>query len=830
MRKTSIKNLLKITLCLGMLSLIGILSAFWLGGKPSTQAQADEQVLHTITLNVGSKTGCDVYSVTNLSSAGFNYDSSTKVVSITSLNGKASFIVNLILADECTADLSIASTQATIQRNSLTQFVVTINGNDAVVDTLNVTFGDAHKFTLTKEFCEIYDVTSESAGFFFNKQSGEITLMTDSTNAISFTIVPIANKFYQIVESSFQTNEVYFNDNGISHLKQDDTFVVTINANSTKLGANIKLQAEPIEYNLVFECKVDNIVLADTTSCITSPTGTNKVMCGNTLFNDQDKKYVAKTVVEKTSGGIYTENPQVFNKFVILDKNGDIYKTLSTNYEKADISDVAIVSIEELVIDSTLLEDCLTNEGELVIVAMYRSGALLQLGDLDLSKYQIALDWTGWYYKFENFYYVETSSSITLDLTRVDKHSKLETITRSVMDGGDIYELSEEQITTNDDGNYEYSFIIPDDNYYMEVEFGINPIEYEIIFTCYNESINQDIEEGPIQLILGEGFSLEYKAPYNAAVSFNLEDELEGYEFKCWVITKTGGDEIINSQSGNVIINSEDYIIDGKITIKAYFTQLVGLEVKIPTTYKDTSVDYLLYTVVGETETPVTKTTNNRYQFYYGTTIKLVATSSEYIEFVNYVINNASTKENSTLTTEIKEDSQILVNFKNVDVAYNFNSDLSNANGKLEVSSDTMSIGKALIIAFNSNAGYSVSDWKINGKPVDVFVDEMNNTYGNIINYSAKSNTLTIRANEAFIEYIKENGLQSSVSTSINSVITVAVLGGAILIIGSLVLIIVLVFMNAKKKKQMATADQVASAQSKRMDNDYLQRLREGKE
>ena len=141
-----------------------------------------------------------------------------------------------------------------------------------------------------------------------------------------------------------------------------------------------------------------------------------------------------------------------------------------------------------------------------------------------------------------------------------------------------------------------------------------------------------------------------------------------------------------------------------------------------------------------------------------------------------------------------------------------------------------MSIGKALIIAFNSNAGYSVSDWKINGKPVDVFVDEMNNTYGNIINYSAKSNTLTIRANEAFIEYIKENGLQSSVSTSINSVITVAVLGGAILIIGSLVLIIVLVFMNAKKKKQMATADQVASAQSKRMDNDYLQRLREGKE
>ena len=85
MRKTSIKNLLKITLCLGMLSLIGILSAFWLGGKPSTQAQADEQVLHTITLNVGSKTWCYVYSFTNLSSAGFNYDSSTKVVSITSL-------------------------------------------------------------------------------------------------------------------------------------------------------------------------------------------------------------------------------------------------------------------------------------------------------------------------------------------------------------------------------------------------------------------------------------------------------------------------------------------------------------------------------------------------------------------------------------------------------------------------------------------------------------------------------------------------------------------------------------------------------------------------
>lgn len=832
MKKLSLVNLIKATFCLGLLGLIGILSAFGLGGKPSAQTQADTtSVEHVITISVAeSKTGCDINSVVVQESAGFSYDAETRTVKIAPSSGKASFIVNLTLADGFTADLTIASTRAEIRRNSLTQFVVTINGTDKIEDNLEIRFGDAHKFTLSKEFAEIANVTSTNNGFYFNKQLMEVSLLTNAADSVSFVIIPTANKYYKIIGESFQTNEEYFRSNGITYVfNEDESFTVTIAGNSTKLSANIKIQAEPVSYTLNFECTIDGNKV-QSPAYIEAPTAENIVKCGETLFRTQDQKYNAKTIVETIEGSLYATSPIVFNRFAVLDTNGRVYKTISNNYEGQNISEAPNVTIDSLLIDTDILDNCLTSDGKLNVVALYREATVLQLEDIDLSKYTITINWTGWYYILEEVYYVEKGASIGIDFTRQDKHTRLETINKSVMSEGGISDLPEEQVITEGNGNYTYSFIIPDDCYLMTINFGINAIEYEIEFTCFNESIGQDIEEGPIQLILGEGAALEYKAPYNGVIAFSLEDEIEGYEFKYWVITKHGGNQIVNGQSGSVIIDSEDYLVNGKITIKAYFTQKVGVEVKIPTTYRNTSVDYKLYTVNGDEETLVDKTTSNRYQFYYGTKIKLVATSSEYIEFVSYVINNNQSEQDVNLVTVVTEDSQILINFKNVDVAYNFESDVAGAKGKLEVSSDTISIGKALIISFNSNAGYSVSDWKINGKAVDEFTKEINANYGNVINYSDKSNTLTIRANEAFIEYLKKNGLQTSVTTSINTIITVAVLGGAVLIVGSLLLIIVLVFINAKKKKQMATADQVATSQSRRIDNDYLQRLREGKE
>jgi len=170
--------------------------------------------------------------------------------------------------------------------------------------------------------------------------------------------------------------------------------------------------------------------------------------------------------------------------------------------------------------------------------------------------------------------------------------------------------------------------------------------------------------------------------------------------------------------------------------------------------------------------------------------------------------------ENRSLTINVKPEETIIDNSK--DTA---------TNGKIDLLTTHVGIGKDVAIQFTVNFGFQRSSWEINGESID----KIKENYGSdgITDIKISGNTITLTVGPKWLE--KWGGeLNSNVKTELNTFIIVAIIIAALLIPALIIGIIMMIRANKRRKAEYLVAlKKMKEAKARFGHVDLIKRLRE---
>ena len=152
--------------------------------------------------------------------------------------------------------------------------------------------------------------------------------------------------------------------------------------------------------------------------------------------------------------------------------------------------------------------------------------------------------------------------------------------------------------------------------------------------------------------------------------------------------------------------------------------------------------------------------------------------------------------ENGELTLTLNSGKTVKVEFEKDSLDLTSTNNKVSSNGKLSISATNVKLGDQIVIAYSPNAGYNVTDFKINGTSIS-----------ELENATTSGNSVTLTVTEDFLNAIHSAGNQNimdiEVSTTLENSIMIVLIAVPVVILAILAFVIFSIISNNKLKARI---------------------------